>query len=495
MTTAIVSGLSTFAEYAVAQLGEMIDRGINNGPGSGNNSVAMWTHLLELRNTLALVLCNLPVMCGELRLAVARLDTYPALMFYERTRLMLEGATLPGGDGSRVQVDGLFLQFVPHALPLFGGGAQAMQFPADAMRPLSASDLLNERRETVRKLEAMSADSPSRAALAATFGSNPSNLPGVPPSLPLCVRIFVNRTRAVCAAKRDATPNHMGQCQHTRCQRVMLLHAADSSVCRNADEASARLTTFWFTAGWLCNIRYSGLLRSTLTPSDRYWFTLHLWRHYCQAGNVESAAHQQPQQPHSSTLHALMCCPTVNCFCSHACATQWKNTARRCLRRAVRLITDDCVCSRNASARNALDRALARNSTLAVELRRARSAHVERSGVDPSLIDKACTRIAVYANMDVGVLFLAAQVAEARTLRARQVRSLSVKVSNGVLPGECADWRDTEIAQRFAFVVRRTFQRVSSLDRCEKLPLVRDLLNPPAFLQALKLDETLREFF
>ena len=386
--------VDVLVSHGLAMLSALVDQGS--------------TCIMANRAVMAWMLSALPVVCRQGRLTAAGEPAYAPVIWYERTRLGWVNRTY-------------FLDGAPAALALFGAPI-ALEFPVTQMRDLLYDDVVDERMQTIVKLEAMPAGSAKRIQLASSL----DQLPDMPPAVPQPVRFFVSRARSMCHGLRAAkSPTHFSQCQNDMCCRLFYKGERPYSefgypVCSIADE------------------------------DESYW----------QACAPRPAYDTNPKR-----------------FCSAACGRQWTDHWQR-------LMPDDSIPydadadvqedkeeDRRRCAK-AFERAIKRNGKATRAIRKRRKRH----GRSCAAISRADANREFEArldmlNVDTGLLY-AAQLAAKLPQLARRRR----------LPGAGVQWRrGGEESHRNALI---RVARIYQLHRTSEP--ISDLLNLPGFLRAVR---------
>lgn len=194
----ITRAFDELLQHAVQFLCDSIDLGNAWAGGSRARRMA-----LEARNSAVAMLNNIPATCQTLK-ATARTDPrYPAVLYYERSRM---GVRVPTAH---------FLEGLPVGLSLFAGDT-AVTLLDDDLRKLRACDVACDRTKTVAALELFANTDPKYLQLAAEY-----TLPDVPAGLPGRIHVFVSRMRAICTGLRRVKPGaFFRQCRNCACNRL-----------------------------------------------------------------------------------------------------------------------------------------------------------------------------------------------------------------------------------------------------------------------------------
>ena len=181
--------VDVLVSHGLAMLSALVDQGS--------------TCIMTDRAVVAWMLNALPVVCHQGRITATGEPAYAPVIWYERTRLGWVNRTY-------------FLDGAPAALALFGAPI-ALEFPVTQMRDLLYDDVVDERVQTIVKLEAMPPGCAKRVQLASSL----DQLPDMAPTVPQPVRFFVSRARSMCHGLRAAkSPTYFSQCQNDMCARI-----------------------------------------------------------------------------------------------------------------------------------------------------------------------------------------------------------------------------------------------------------------------------------
>lgn len=317
------------------------------------------------RHTLAWMLDALPVICHTARRAVISEPAYASVIFYERTRL-------------RWVDRNYFFDGAPSSLPLFESPI-ALEFPTTQMRDLLYDDVVDERMQTILKLESLHSCSKKRAQIAETL----DRLPDISNAVPLSVRLFISRLRSMCHGLRGSkSPNLFAQCQNDNCCRM-------------------------FYKGERAYAEFGNPMIGVADDEEAYW----------AACSPRPAYDTNPKR-----------------FCSSACGRQWTD-------HWFRLMPDDSIAydadadlpgeDRRRCAK-ALNVAINRNQKAARTIRKK----LKRRSSQCSAISRADTyreleaRISML-NVDTGLLYAAQLAAKLPHLAAKRR-----------LPGQASNWRN-----------------------------------------------------
>jgi len=332
----------------------MVEMTRQAGGGDAREAVLRW-------------LRHAPLLCRQARDVLARSPVYAPLLFYEWARLVGERP---------VAVPRHFLDGVPRTLALFGAPTPLV-LPVEQMEQLDYCDAMTERHDTLRKLDGMADAGAKMRQIAASL----DRLPDVAAEVPMRVRLFVSRQRAMCAGLRAARPDRFRQCAHEQCARL-------------------------FMVNWGSGAHPAPLL--TRSVESAYW-----------------------DQIEPMPVYAADACR----FCSTACATQWRRQMEALLKGAVVERADPpdppTYAPSEPSARRDFERAVKRNAMLCgvitkVAKRRERRARALSRHDVAREIEARVTR----ANVDLGLLYAAMLV-----MRAPQL------VRHSYIPGQQAAWR------------------------------------------------------
>ena len=365
----------------------------------------------DLRDSVALMLCKWPLLCASTRRTLRDQPSYAPIVFYERTRLRLTNSHW-------------FLDGLPACFPVFGAPT-ALEFPQSHMNQLIYDDVIGERLNTITKLEAMAYGSKKRRQLAESL----DKLPDVDACVPQTVRIFVSRTRSMCAGIRGAKDAALfRQCANAHCHR-------------------------FFYRGE----RADDVVGSSIVPFNQCVNEHGYWKACGEAPLYD-----------------------VHRFCSSACQREWH-------RDWVRLIPDKEITYNMESAlairgkehgrvTSALNAALQRNTDVAHKIRKLRK-RVKRKAfaVSTADVNRELSARLDMLNIDVGLLYAAATVARIPSSQRERL-----------LPGSTAEWRHSA-HNRY----RNALSRVARLYRMypESTP-IGHRLDTPAYFRALKMEAT-----
>lgn len=179
--------VEVLVSHGLATLATLVDK------GSGATS----------RESLVWMLDALAVLCARGWETASSYPSYAPIIWYERVRLCWTSRDF-------------FLDGVPACLPLFGAPT-ALEFPVTQMRDLTCEDAVDDRIETIKKLEGMAPGSAKRAQLASTL----DQLRDMVGAVPMPVRMFVSRTRSMCQGLRASKAATLfSQCQNDTCCRL-----------------------------------------------------------------------------------------------------------------------------------------------------------------------------------------------------------------------------------------------------------------------------------
>ena len=329
----------------------------------------------ELRTWAAAMLNKAPNACRTLRDRMRNDNRYTAVMFYERTRL---GAAASGH----------FLEGLAVGLPLFTG-TTAVALQDDDLRKLRLRDVVADRIKTVSNLEILSNGSDRLQKLIEDY-----TLTDLPPELPGRIHVFISRMRAICQGLQRVKPEtSFQQCKNCECNRRFYMGAPTEAGPSVAMSGHPNLG---------CGKEKSG----SIDPVDGYWDTA--------AGEPE-VKHEQRE------------------FCTWSCCMQW----RWQLTQAMPAMTADVMiadyqCRKEGRARvpEALRACSKRNEVASRHFRTIQKEKRVFSAVsNRDLRTQRERRIRMF-NVDLGVLYASAVLAESKALS-----------SNKVLPGASEGWR------------------------------------------------------
>ena len=314
------------------------------------------------------LLAALPLTCRGLR-DKARQDSRIAwLLFYERCR---RGASASTGH---------FLDGVAYGVPLFAGNTAFNLLDAD-LRRLRLSDVIEDRFTTVASLEAMPSDSAKLAALAHAHA-----LLDLPAGLPSRVHVLVSRARAVCQGLRRVKPAaNFAQCRNLACSRLFYA-GAHGEATRIVDDEAFPLPEALDSGYWLAAAGGPGL--------------------------KAPACH----------------------FCARECCRQWRREFEAALPPVEEaVLASDARSRKEGRSRvpEALRVALKRNEVAARAMRGSDKGKRRFAAVSGSDIAKEKARRVRMLNVDVGLLYAAAAVADSAALSAGKA-----------LPGSSEGWRE-----------------------------------------------------
>lgn len=343
-------------DYALSELCRMVSLG--EGALSASDT--------QLRTDFFRVLNCFPVLCHSL-LDQARLhEAFEYVLYYERVR-------------NGVMENRFFLDGLPAGVQLFVGGFNEAHRPASVQR-FKVHDAVSDRLCTVTTLEKM-----DRARVAQVLTDSAT---GLGDAVPARVRIFLDRTRAVCqgirATERDELFRH---CENMNCQRIFY----------SGEPAEA-----WARAA-----------HSTCDDADDVNDSSDYWQ---QVGNLVV------ERP-----------PASRCFCSRACYREHAVHLKSMCPDHDLVLDADNVSEKTGRARvaHAFRLALRRNEKAARALRTMRSKSRSNLAVASALLERHRLRTITALNVDLGVLYAASLVAESATLSRDKL-----------LPGCRLYWRD-----------------------------------------------------
>jgi hypothetical protein len=289
----------------------------------------------------------------------------PPLAFEQRTRLKWVN-------------NSYFLDGAPASLALFGAPV-ALEFPITQMRDLLYKEVVDERAQTIAKLEDMPPASSKRAQLASSL----DRLADLSPTIPLPVRLFVSRARSMCHGLRNSkSPTFFSQCQNDTC----------------------------------CRLFYKGE-----RPNTKFGYPM-------SCVNKEDAAY----------WHA--CAPTplydsnFKRFCSAACGHQWTKHWHQLMPDSKLVYnTDSTNCNKQrGQCSKAFHMAIKRNSKAAHEIAKCRKRHLRHfRAISPVDANREFGARLDMLNVDTGLLY-AAQL-------AAKLPRLAKKLT---LPGAVIQWRN-----------------------------------------------------
>ena len=326
------------------------------------------------RTWAAAMLNKVPNTCHTLRERMRNDSRYTAVMFYERTRL---GAAASGH----------FLEGLAAGLPLFTGNT-AVVLQDDDLRKLRLRDVVADRIKTVSNLEILSNDSERLQSLIQSY-----SLSDLPPGLPGRIHVFVSRMRAICQGLKRVKPeSSFQQCRNCECNRRFYMGTPTELGAAAAVNMSGR-------PNLSCGA-------GSVDPLDGYWETA--------AGEAE-VKHEQRE------------------FCTWSCCMQW----RWQLQQAMPVMTPgvmvaDYQCRKDGRARvpEALRACSKRNEVASRHFRTIQKERRVFSAVSSRDLKAQRERRIRMLNVDLGVLYASAVLAESKALS-----------SNKVLPGASEGWR------------------------------------------------------
>ena len=338
-------------------------------------------------------------------------ETFAAVVFYERVRLRL--------------VDPLyFFDGAPRTLSVFGAQT-VIEFPLSATRDLLRVDVMKERFDSIEKLESGCVRNGGFKKMIQML----DKLQDLSRDVPLAVRIFVSRVRAMSASLRAAMPaSHFAQCENQCCARLFYRGPPSRSADRvpRTDEAVA-------------------------TIDAAYW-------------NATGALPLYEPQAHAR-------------FCCRACRREWEAHFHRLVLDPSTTYDADQRLPRDAPARigTAFALALARNARARDAFRRRlrQRRHVAPAVRRADLTREVHARVS-FLNVDLGLLYAA-------HLLARLRGSGGGAGAKRSLPGGRPGWREA------GAIAPRALARVAALYRQHPEPApIANLLHPPPFLRAVR---------
>ena len=306
---------------------------------------------------------------------------------------------------------GHFNEGICHSLNLFTGPTNYIIPDADA-RKLTVRDVLNDRLHSINKLEAMA----SSDALFRNLVAN-HQLPNLPPGLPERIVVYVSRVNGVAASlQRVKPPDNIAHCSNNACRRMFYIGRATETIAPDEDVAVLDL--------------YTDVVSG-------------------------KSAHRRVQR----------------CFCTFACYEEH----RFHISTEIPTIDFSEQCRQEGRARvgAALRIALRRNEQ-ASRILRARDKMPRPKVVSRNDIENERTRLITALNVDVGLLFAASLLADARTLSFGRI-----------LPGTAEGWR-----ARPMFFQRASKTILTLYRRSQQRDIIRNLNVPCKFTTLLKSKAT-----
>lgn len=212
------------------------------------------SRIKRLRAAFAWLLHVGPLISRELRDAFVQDQLYGYLVWYERV------AHTYGTSGNP-----FFFDAVPASVVLLGIQS-SICLPDEVLHRMSTDDVILDRNTTMGKLDALDPRSDQARQLSEAHAA-----PDLPGGLPMQVRIFVSRARAVNNGARNVHANHpFRQCENAQCCRMFC--APDSQARR--DEMRNRSHPVPYLAALGLESRDAGLhSRFCCQACAREWLT------------------------------------------------------------------------------------------------------------------------------------------------------------------------------------------------------------------------------
>lgn len=370
---------------------------------------------LRQRRSLVNLISNFSILCKTLHMRASKWLVLPPLLFYERTRLGITSS-------------GYFLEGCPAGLPLFSGSCN-ITVPDDQVVALRLRDVLADRMTTIGKLEKMSKDSTRQQRV---FNEHPVD--DLPLKTPSVVRVFVSRMRSICRGlARVKAANDMQQCQNCNCNRLF----------------------YKGQGGELVAARVHPKTKTTLLPdepnsddeSGDYWFAMDMQRD--QGG------------------------PYNRRFCTSRCRHEWHQQLRECLPLGKLDADERCRKKGRARVNEALRQCMKRNEEASRALRGLMKETRSFPALSEETITKQRTRRVRRLNVDLGLLYAAACLAESSQLS-----------KNRILPGMISGWRLNRLF--YAKPVRETLHLYRRLKLNDSLIIISTDTHKPTFLEKMK---------
>lgn len=431
--------LQRVIEYVIQHLGDAIEAG----------ECSLTPRSLALRNAFVRILNSLPIANKVLLSAATSYAAYEYTLFYERVRLGM----------SRLY----FLDGVPLSVQLFAGPT-SISLPDSDVQKLKLRDLLADRLRIVCKLEGMNATNPRKRELVAQHTAGLSN------QVPGPARVLVARCRAMFQSARRLRPERcFAQCANCNCGRLFYVGESAEywALVGNPPNPPRRTTAPTAGAGAGADDGDdddgggggSGTEdNDDATDGDtkNYWAL------------AEAECIKDNNQPDQDD-------PDPRRFCSDACAAQHAAHLLEIMPETEQKLDIDDFDARRPGGRSrvpeAFKLALQRNQIAARELRLVRQVSRPNQAVSRLEVEAKLSRRVTALNVDIGVLYASALIAE------------SVNLSRGkTLPGSFEGWRcDPVYYSRVLANVCKIYRKYRRTHG-----VISQLLTMPLFLQKLK---------
>lgn len=348
----VLQGLDAVLQHAVQMLCDYIDRGNETFLSLSAEKAA---RKRAERNLCASMLNKLPVVCKRFQSVAAGDTRYPAVMFYERTRL--------GASGS-----GHFLEGLPAGLRMFTGHTNVV-LKDDDLQKLKLKDVVADRVKTVSNLEALRNNEPRLLSLIEDY-----TISDVAAGIPGRVHVFLSRMRAICQGMRRVKPvEQTKQCHNRECCRLFY--------CGARTEVSAVEATAEDLFG-----------ECRREKESEYWVL-------CAGGPLQLDQQRE--------------------FCTHSCFKQWNTQVQQALPDSSEgFLIADYQCRKTGRARvgEALRLICKRNEQASRHLRVIQKEGRQFPAVDSKEIREHRDRRVRALNVDLGLVYVASLLAESRNL-------------------------------------------------------------------------------